>query len=91
MVSAENVLSLRYGEVFWTMMDPIPLDAELVNRFKDKTMAVVGYETDQAIMFTFCSAYFHVMITYHNLSHRYLRRVRETSQFPSLGFTTTIM
>ena len=31
------------------MMDPIPLDVDLVNRFKDKTMAVVGYETNQAI------------------------------------------
>ena len=30
------------------MMDPIPLDADLVNIFKDKTMAVVGYETNQA-------------------------------------------
>ena len=33
------------------MMDPIPLDADLVNRFKDKTMAVVGYETNQAIIY----------------------------------------
>ena len=32
------------------MMDPIPLDADLVNRFKDKTMAVVGYETNQVII-----------------------------------------
>ena len=30
------------------MMDPIQLDADLVNRFRDKTMAVVGYETNQA-------------------------------------------
>ena len=29
-------------------MDPVPLDADLVERFKDKTMAIVGYETDQA-------------------------------------------
>ena len=42
-------ISTQYGEVFWTMMDPIPLDADLVNQFKDKTMAVVGYETNQAI------------------------------------------
>ena len=39
---------IRYGEVFWTMMDPVPLNADLVERFKDKTMAIVGYETDQA-------------------------------------------
>ena len=37
----------RYGEVYWTMMDPVPLKKQLVERFKDKTMAVVGYETDQ--------------------------------------------
>ena len=35
------------------MMDPIPLDADLVNRFKDKTMAVVGYETNQAIFLSY--------------------------------------
>ena len=46
----KNLISprIRYGEVFWTMMDPVPLDADLVERFKDKTMAIVGYETDQA-------------------------------------------
>ena len=37
----------RYGEVYWTMMDPVPLKKQLVERFKDQTMAVVGYETDQ--------------------------------------------
>ena len=30
-------------------MDPVPLDPSLVSRFKDKTMAIVGYETDQVI------------------------------------------
>ena len=39
--------SNRYGEVYWTMMDPVPLDPNLVSRFKDKTMAIVGYESDQ--------------------------------------------
>ena len=29
------------------MMDPLPLDDDLVARFKDKTMAIVGYEADQ--------------------------------------------
>ena len=43
-----NLSNFRYGEVFWTMMDPVPLSPDLVSRFKDKTMAVVGYETDQA-------------------------------------------
>ena len=30
-------------------MNPVPLDKDLVARFKDKTMAIVGYETDQVI------------------------------------------
>ena len=32
------------------MMDPVALDKDLVARFKNKTMAVVGYETDQVIV-----------------------------------------
>jgi len=42
-------ISTRYGEVFWTMMDPVPLDKKLVERFAGKAMAVVGYETDQVM------------------------------------------
>merc|ERR1712179_473640 len=30
-------------------MDPVPLDDALVARFKDKTMAIVGYESDQVM------------------------------------------
>ena len=29
------------------MMDPVPLDEDIVKRFAGKTMAIVGYETDQ--------------------------------------------
>ena len=39
--------TLRYGDVFWTMMDPIPIDPDIVARYANKTMAVVGYETNQ--------------------------------------------
>ena len=39
----------RYGEVYWTMMDSVPIDPDLVARFKDKTMAIVGYESDQVL------------------------------------------
>ena len=46
-VISENIPHYRYGEVYWTMMDPVPLDDALVARFKDKTMAIVGYESDQ--------------------------------------------
>ena len=28
-------------------MDSVPIDPDLVARFKDKTMAIVGYESDQ--------------------------------------------
>lgn len=37
----------QYAEVFWRMMDPVPLDERIVARFANKTMAVVGYEVDQ--------------------------------------------
>ena len=40
-------ISTKYGEVFWTMMDPVPLDKDIVDKFSGKIMAVVGYETDQ--------------------------------------------
>ena len=48
-----------YGEVFWhvilkkiaycfrTMMDTINLPEDIVNRFDNKTIAVIGYEVDQ--------------------------------------------
>merc|ERR1719348_1426889 len=43
------VISTKYGEVFWTMMDPVPLDKDIVDKFSGKIMAVVGYETDQQL------------------------------------------
>ena len=45
--SYSPVISTQYSEVFWTMMDPVPLPQQVVDRFKGKIMAVVGYETDQ--------------------------------------------
>merc|ERR1711962_401287 len=33
--------------VYWTMMEPVPLPPEVVSQFSGKTMAIVGYETDQ--------------------------------------------
>ena len=36
-------------KVYWTMMDPVPLDKEIVDKFHGKTMAVIGYETDQVM------------------------------------------
>ena len=43
------VITSKYSEVFWTMMDPVPLDQAVVDKFKGKVMAVVGYETDQVM------------------------------------------
>ena len=45
--SYSPVISTQYSEVYWTMMDPVPLDQDVVDKFKGKIMAVVGYETDQ--------------------------------------------
>ena len=40
-------ISSRYGEVYWTMMDRVDLPEEIVERFNNKTIAIVGYETNQ--------------------------------------------
>ena len=32
------------------MMDAVPLDQALVERFKGKVMAIVGYEADQVLI-----------------------------------------
>ena len=45
--SYSPVISTQYSEVFWTMMDPVPLPQHVVDSFKGKIIAVVGYETDQ--------------------------------------------
>ena len=42
-------ITTRYGEVFWTMMAPVSLPDDVVKRFANKTMAVIGYETDQVM------------------------------------------
>ena len=43
------LISSQYSEVYWTMMDPVPLDTAVKEKFKGKIMAVVGYETDQVM------------------------------------------
>ena len=37
----------RYSQVYWTRNAPINLPPEIVERFKGKVMAIVGYEVDQ--------------------------------------------
>ena len=42
-------ITTRYAQVFWTMMDPVPLPADVVSRFANKTMAIRGYECNQVM------------------------------------------
>ena len=49
MCSYSPMISTQYSEVYWTMMDPVPLDQEIIDKFKGKTLAIVGYETDQVM------------------------------------------
>jgi len=43
------VINSKYSEVYWTMMDPVPLEQAVIDKFKGKTLAIVGYETDQVM------------------------------------------
>ena len=40
-------ITSRYAEVFWTMMPSVKLPEEIIDRFSQKIMAIVGYESDQ--------------------------------------------
>ena len=40
-------IATHYGEVFWTDQGVIDLPAEIIERFKGKTIAITGYEHDQ--------------------------------------------
>ena len=40
-------ITSKYAEVYWTMMDPVKLPDYIIERFKLKLMAIVGYESDQ--------------------------------------------
>jgi hypothetical protein len=65
------VYHIRYGEVYWTMMDPVPLDSQLVDRFRGKVMAIVGFEADQVS---------NIIIT--SLSHEILPLFLSTGYIP---------
>ena len=39
-------ITSRYADVYWTMMPPVDLPTNITNRFNNKIMAVVGYESD---------------------------------------------
>jgi len=38
-----------YGQVFWTMMPPVPVPPAVVQKYDGKTMAIVGYECNQVM------------------------------------------
>ncbi len=40
-------ISTLYSQVFWTTLPTVDLPADVVARFKGKTMAIVGFEMDQ--------------------------------------------
>merc|ERR1711962_502881 len=42
-------ITTKYGEVYWTMMDEVPLEKAIVDRFHGKVMAIVGFEADQVM------------------------------------------
>ena len=54
----QKFCSQRYGDVFWKFLDSVDLDPSLVQRFEDKTMAIVGYEANVVIT-VFASLCFH--------------------------------
>ena len=43
-------ITSRYGEVYWTLMDPVNLPSQIVSRFHNKPIAIVGYEMDQVLL-----------------------------------------
>ena len=43
-------ITSRYGDVYWTMMDPVKLPQKIIDRFADKTIAITGYEMNQYII-----------------------------------------
>ena len=43
-------ITSRYGNVFWTVMEPVSLPQNIINRFNGKPMPIVGYEMDQLFL-----------------------------------------
>ena len=43
-------ITSRYGDVYWTMMQPVLLPNNIVKRFNNKVIAIVGYEVDQVFI-----------------------------------------
>lgn len=43
-------ITSRYGDVYWTMMNPVKLPQNIINRFNNKVIAITGYEMNQVIV-----------------------------------------
>jgi len=41
------LIKSQYSQVVWRMLDPVALPKDIIERFENKVMAVVGYEVDQ--------------------------------------------
>ena len=79
-------ITTRYAQVFWTALDEVPLPADVVARFQNKTMAIRGYECNQVmkgaaadgkgdIAVPISAAYNHHHTAYIKAAHTELRRV----------------
>jgi hypothetical protein len=44
-------ITSRYAMVYWTMMKQVPLPDNIVKRFDNKNIAIVGYEVDQVFRY----------------------------------------
>lgn len=70
----------QYAQVFWSMMEPVPLPEEIVRRFANKTIAITGYEADQVmktpqgdVPVPITHAYNHHYVAWLNSEHAELR------------------
>ena len=43
-------ITSRYGDVYWTMMNPVKLPQNIIDRFNNKVIAITGYEMNQVII-----------------------------------------
>lgn len=48
-VLSEPITS-RYGDVYWTVMNPVSLPPDFVGRFSGHPVSIVGYEMDQLLL-----------------------------------------
>ena len=66
-------ITSRYGDVYWTMMEPVNLPRNIINKFANKTMAVVGYEVDQVFRTKNGDIPFPITWAYNHHYEAYLR------------------